>query len=1193
MNATDWLKWLFRHTKAEVGLRHAQDREIWTRDGKDVDAFIECYKHDISFFTATRHGEEVPALWGKCDKPPSAIIKRGDRTYPCWVLKTPAHNSDMPNLMPLPGVDDCEVVEFNDNEYALEDLGHITPDRKALDIFIDTLFAAATEGYVSLRVFPHKEGKPLLYNVSASVQGGDLSELKERAFNVAEWAANYKTPGVFCPPVASFKPPEKGVTRTRNEDLVEGYVCSIECDERASEALTTLRNVVGQPTLVHASGGMWNGEHKLHVHYRLSEPTRTEEEHKRLRHLRAILCDLVGADATNKAVVHPIRWPSIHRKGEAKQTKILEINEHAEIDLDATIDEIEGLSIVQEVLKKAGKSGATPETDDASLLRQCAAVIPNDDADWERWNHFLMAFWRASGGSDEGMKAAEAWSKKAAKHDDDLFIARWNHYSSSPPSKLGVGTLVYAAQQVDPLFGVSEEVLKAADDLELPEEPPAATDSDELNAHLSDDRLNTLFEMKRADFEGNLARYDMAIGNWAHSRGWAPIEAWRLIIAFRERGQHRPARRPYIATTLAKVYHGGLPEPVRVLIAEDERLANLWHTGAKISKNGSTKPASLDFQLANYLANRIDDDDAIRTAFTAFEYGNTQKLEGDKREGWLDRLMQVVGEARERAAKRSVPWRAEMIKDDYGGIAKNVANVATILRKDPAFVGNIRYDELKEAPVARRLPWRRSEDWVELEDSDDIFLSEWCQIAGVNVVSKTCHEALNIVALADRVNPVAEYLNSLEWDGKPRIDDWLLTYLGADVGDKDEVTDRAFYLRAIARRWLIAAVARGLGPGCKVDNVLIIEGWQGLKKSSAIDVLVPDPSWFADQVAELGTKDAAQGLKGKWIIEMSELAGMRRGEIERVKGFLSRKSDYFRVSFGKRPKDFPRRCIFAGTTNDSEFLLDSTGNRRFWIVKAQQVDVEGLKSVRDQLWAEATHAYKQGEKWWLDSADLEAIAHDVAREKVVTDPWEDDVIAWAERRMEDKSGDSLVTIPGFLDSIDMSKERQDQRAMTRVSHILTKNGWEKVKKRLKDNKRVRAWLPPDEPVALGVRGQPAGMPKPGPEKTVSSEDVTVGGPGGPGGPGLNSSIHIKRNGDDDSDNRNTTGILNRNDACDSAYTSRGKTAQDAAPPDHPEKTTLSAKGLGRSGSGESRAKSQSDPDHPPKHDDWVEIHDDD
>ncbi|MGI9491819.1 MAG: hypothetical protein ACR2QF_05385, partial [Geminicoccaceae bacterium] len=423
MKSTEWLKWLFRHTKADVGLHHAPDREIWTRDVKDVDAFIERYGPEISFYTATRNGKEVPALWGKCDKPPSAIIKHGDRTYPCWVLKTPAHNSDMPKLMPLPGVNDCEVVEYNNNEYALEELGHITPDREALDTFIETLFANATKGYVSLRVFPHEEGPPLLYNVSASV---DLTELKERAYNVAEWAANYKKPGVFCPPVASFKPPEKGVTRTRNEDLVEGYVCSIECDERPGEALKMLRNVVGQPTLVHASGGIWEGEPKLHVHYRLMEPTRTKEEHERLRHLRAILCDLVGADATNKAVVHPIRWPSIHRKSEPKQTTILEINEHAEIDLDATLEEVEGLAIVQEVMRD---SGATPETDDASLLEQCAATIPNDDTDWERWNHFLMAFWRASGGSDEGMKAAEAWSKKSTKHDPDIFIGRWNHYS--------------------------------------------------------------------------------------------------------------------------------------------------------------------------------------------------------------------------------------------------------------------------------------------------------------------------------------------------------------------------------------------------------------------------------------------------------------------------------------------------------------------------------------------------------------------------------------------------------------------------------------------------------------------------------------------------------------------------------------------------------------------------------------------
>ena len=128
---------------------------------------------------------------------------------------------------------------------------------------------------------------------------------------------------------------------------------------------------------------------------------------------------------------------------------------------------------------------------------------------------------------------------------------------------------------------------------------------------------------------------------------------------------------------------------------------------------------------------------------------------------------------------------------------------------------------------------------------------------------------------------------------------------------------------------------------------------------------MPSPNWFADEISDLGSKDSAQDLRGKWIIELAELSAMKRGDIERTKAFMSRAIDHYRPSYGRRSQDFPRQCVFAGTTNADTYLGDETGNRRFWPVKVGHIDLAGLREVRDQLWAEAVAAFKAGEKWWL------------------------------------------------------------------------------------------------------------------------------------------------------------------------------------------------------------------------------------
>jgi putative DNA primase/helicase len=172
----------------------------------------------------------------------------------------------------------------------------------------------------------------------------------------------------------------------------------------------------------------------------------------------------------------------------------------------------------------------------------------------------------------------------------------------------------------------------------------------------------------------------------------------------------------------------------------------------------------------------------------------------------------------------------------------------------------------------------------------------------------------------------------------------------------------------VAARWLISAVARVFQPGAKADCCLILEGGQGIGKSSALRIL-GDP-WFTDEIADLGGKDASFQTQGVWIVEIAELDSMNRSEVSRIKSFMSRNVGRFRPPYGRRIVESPRQCVFAGSVNHNVYLRDETGGRRFWPVECRSIDLAGLKRDRDQPWAEAVFKYQAGSPWWLESAEL-------------------------------------------------------------------------------------------------------------------------------------------------------------------------------------------------------------------------------
>lgn len=485
-----------------------------------------------------------------------------------------------------------------------------------------------------------------------------------------------------------------------------------------------------------------------------------------------------------------------------------------------------------------------------------------------------------------------------------------------------------------------------------------------------------------------------------------------------------------------------LPPELRKVVEGNAKLRAAWLTGTKLGRGGDTSASGMECSIALYLARLGYDDEMIELALRHYPYGQIGggKLNGRNAERRIERLL------REAAAVRQIEatWRQELILSKSGQARDCAHNVVLALTEAPELVGRVRLDEFKQAIICRNLPWSPGEAWRPWRDTDTTALAVWCQREDIMVRSATCAEAVELVASDNRFHPVREWLSGLVWDGTPRLDTWLEKYLGArpSGASKEEIDKHRRYLAEVGRRWLISAPARIFRPGCKADCALILEGGQGLLKSTALATLSPQPSWFADEVASIGTKDAAQDLPGKWLIEISELSAMRRGEVEAVKAWMSRAVDHYRPSYGRSSQDFPRQCVFAGTTNADTYLADETGARRFWPVRVGKIDIEALRRDRDQLWAEAVAAFRAGERWWLDK-EVEQIAGEVQAERRQPDPWDETVLDWLDRQ----PGDITVSEVLFR-CLNIPSEKQDQGKLNRVASILRHAGWVRKRKRV-------------------------------------------------------------------------------------------------------------------------------------------------
>lgn len=291
-----------------------------------------------------------------------------------------------------------------------------------------------------------------------------------------------------------------------------------------------------------------------------------------------------------------------------------------------------------------------------------------------------------------------------------------------------------------------------------------------------------------------------------------------------------------------------------------------------------------------------------------------------------------------------------------------------------------------------------------------------------------------------RFNPVTDYLAGLAWDGRERVPTWLVEYAGAE--------DTPFN-RAVGRLVLVAAVRRARRPGCKFDEMLVLESPQGSYKSTALRNLVPAPDLFTDSLSlSASVKEQMEQLDGKWIVEAGELQGMRKAEVEKCKSFLSRQDDEARLAYGRRASRQPRQCVIIGTTNNKEYLQDLTGNRRFWPVRVGTFRADDVLRDRDQLWAEAAHLEAQGESIRLDPS-LWGAAAEQQRARLDTGPFFEILQPLLDGKSGKVSAESIWRVVGYAD-----KSRRTAAARSLIGSVMRQLGWSYSNRRFRGEK---AW----------------------------------------------------------------------------------------------------------------------------------------
>lgn len=392
-------------------------------------------------------------------------------------------------------------------------------------------------------------------------------------------------------------------------------------------------------------------------------------------------------------------------------------------------------------------------------------------------------------------------------------------------------------------------------------------------------------------------------------------------------------------------------------------------------------------------------DMAVRTMINAERFNNVSEAFKDAPE---------IPQVEITEDTNTLSWMQSLEVDPSGKFTKTVDNVILVLENDERLKDRLATDVFAGVGIVLgTLPWSREAEnkrrWVDADDSG----IRWYMEKHYGIPSRDkIDDALSIIGHRKQINVVKEYLQGLKWDGEERLDTLFIDYLGAEDTE---------YVRAATRKVFTAAVARAILDGVKFDYMPIIIGKQGIGKSTMLSMLGKD--WFSDSLTSFEGKDAAEMIQGTWINEIGELTAMSYSETNSVKQFLSKTHDIYRAAYGRRTQEYPRRCVFIGTSNNTEILRDRTGNRRFWPIDTEVIPKkknvwEDLPKEVDQIWAEAYVRFMLGEKLYLppeiekaareqqekheDADDLKGIV-EMFLEQEIPEDW--DAMSLATRKM--------------------------------------------------------------------------------------------------------------------------------------------------------------------------------------------------
>tara|TARA_Y100000310_G_scaffold92194_1_gene89792 strand:+ start:2508 stop:4820 length:2313 start_codon:yes stop_codon:yes gene_type:complete len=400
-------------------------------------------------------------------------------------------------------------------------------------------------------------------------------------------------------------------------------------------------------------------------------------------------------------------------------------------------------------------------------------------------------------------------------------------------------------------------------------------------------------------------------------------------------------------------------------------------------------------------------------------------------------------------------WRDEVLFNADGKPrAKSQQNYLTFLRYHDDLAGMFAFNQFSlDIAMLRCPPWEDEKTYVPraLGDADITFCQAHLERFGLSPTYDSTRKAIFAAASKLSFHPAREFFDRLrgEWDGEKRLDKWLCYYMGAELND---------YTALIGRKWLIAAVRRVFQPGAKFDSMLILEGPQNVGKSLALRELATfnGVAYFTDAIEDISRKEASMKMQGVFIVEIAELDALSKAEITKIKAWITRQEDQYRPPYAASILKAPRQCVLAGTVNpEGGYLKDSTGNRRFWPVWCDSVDLEAIARDREQLWAEAVEAHYAKEPIYLMGNEI-AVAKEAQAKRYQDDPWADDIDQYIH-------GQGRVTVAGIMKSgLEIPKAQINVLSERRVVRHLTQRGWQRKQVPLHQGSSRMVWvyLPP-------------------------------------------------------------------------------------------------------------------------------------